>query len=37
MSNAFVRTDIMEFVSICRAIIHGEVANGTGLSNSNFI
>lgn len=37
MSNAFVRTEFMEFVSICRAIIHEEVANGTGLSNSNFI
>ncbi|MGB8000541.1 MAG: RAxF-45 family protein [Anaerobacillus sp.] len=38
MSNAFVRTEFMEYVSICRAIFHEEAAQGTSLSKfSNFI
>ncbi|MDO6654971.1 RAxF-45 family protein [Anaerobacillus sp. 1_MG-2023] len=38
MSNAFVRTEFMDYVSICRAIFHEVAAEGTGVSkNSNFI
>ncbi|WP_347551988.1 RAxF-45 family protein [Pseudalkalibacillus hwajinpoensis] len=38
MSNAFVRTEFMDYVSICRAIFHDEAAIGTGVPNfSNFI
>ena len=38
MSNAFVRTEFMEYVSICRAIFHEVVIKGTSVSNfNNFI
>ncbi|WP_263492069.1 RAxF-45 family protein [Bacillus sp. RAR_GA_16] len=38
MSNAFVRTEFMDYVSICRAIFHEVVINGTSVSNfNNFI
>ncbi|PFG11859.1 RAxF-45 family protein [Bacillus sp. es.036] len=38
MSNAFVRTEFMEYVSICRAIFHEVAIEGTSVSKfSNFI
>jgi hypothetical protein len=38
MSNAFVRTEFMDYVSICRAIFHEVAIEGTSVSKfSNFI